>query len=226
MRTSARATATTATATATTKTASQTLVTPVLTTTIVVRVFCVYIPAYIHTHIHTYIHKLYRLYTDRANNPTETGLGRLGYEEDRRASHGKPAQGIPRIVLGELDAEQKFVSSEGWFGEFESVASFEISGFLPETDRLYLLETWLHRMPFSQLCCIAKRFLSMAWLSAGNSADREFARDPSDFMECAEDHISKKGDRPQHGSNDSLDPLAVARALCPIPLTQHSPRRL
>eukprot|EP00439_Symbiodinium_sp_Y106_P066351 s1418_g10.t2 len=52
-----------------------------------------------------------------------------------------PSEGIPRIVLGELDAEQRFVSSEGWFGEFESVASFEISGFLPEADRLYLLET-------------------------------------------------------------------------------------
>ena len=48
-------------------------------------------------------------------------------------------------MLGELDSEQKFVGTDGWFGEFERVLSFEINGFLPELDRLYLVAACQHR---------------------------------------------------------------------------------
>ncbi|CAJ1453919.1 unnamed protein product [Effrenium voratum] len=48
---------------------------------------------------------------------------------------------VPRVRLGELDTEQHFVGTDGWFGEARGVRSFEISGWLSEPDRIYLLES-------------------------------------------------------------------------------------
>jgi len=44
------------------------------------------------------------------------------------------------ITRGELDAEQRFVSTDGWFGRVEDVVSFEIGTYIVETDRIMLLE--------------------------------------------------------------------------------------
>lgn len=49
------------------------------------------------------------------------------------------AQRAP-IWRGELDAEQQFVSTDGWYGRVEDVVSFEIGFYVGEPDRVMILD--------------------------------------------------------------------------------------
>jgi len=44
------------------------------------------------------------------------------------------------IMQGDLNAEQQFVSTDGWFGVLEDVVSFEIGAYIAEADRIMLLD--------------------------------------------------------------------------------------
>lgn len=48
---------------------------------------------------------------------------------------------IPRVQLGELDVEQQFVSTDGWFGHAEGIIAFELSPMLNENDKVLMLDT-------------------------------------------------------------------------------------
>ena len=50
---------------------------------------------------------------------------------------------MPRVVLGEMDVEQEFVSYDGFYGRADAVVTFEVSGFMAELDRQYVLEKFM-----------------------------------------------------------------------------------
>jgi len=52
----------------------------------------------------------------------------------------KGVQAAAPIRRGELDAEQKFVSTDGWFGRVEDVVSFEIGFYIAEHERVMFLD--------------------------------------------------------------------------------------
>jgi len=52
----------------------------------------------------------------------------------------KRVQSAAPVVRGELDAEQKFASTDGWFGSVSKVVSFEIGYYMAESDRVALLD--------------------------------------------------------------------------------------
>eukprot|EP00929_Paragymnodinium_shiwhaense_P113077 TRINITY_DN81344_c0_g1_i1.p1 TRINITY_DN81344_c0_g1~~TRINITY_DN81344_c0_g1_i1.p1 ORF type:complete len:1047 (+),score=215.37 TRINITY_DN81344_c0_g1_i1:117-3257(+) len=51
------------------------------------------------------------------------------------------ADDAPPLRSAELDVEQKFVSSDGWYGDVSYIVSFEVHGYLEETEREKLLDT-------------------------------------------------------------------------------------
>jgi len=52
-------------------------------------------------------------------------------------------ENVPRVVLGELDIEQRFVGFDGWFGDMDKVLSYEVVAFISDEDRSMLLEKLL-----------------------------------------------------------------------------------
>ena len=54
-----------------------------------------------------------------------------------------PPAELPRLAHAELDAEQQFVGSDGWFGAATGVVSFEAGPFLAEDERAGLLRSLL-----------------------------------------------------------------------------------
>merc|ERR1711924_512416 len=47
---------------------------------------------------------------------------------------------LPRLTLGELDGEQRFVSTDGWDGKIQSIVSFEVQPHLNDIDKTILLD--------------------------------------------------------------------------------------
>jgi len=51
-----------------------------------------------------------------------------------------PADRVPRLALAELDAEQRFVGTDGWVGRADLIISFEVGAGLIESDRVFILD--------------------------------------------------------------------------------------